>query len=137
MKSLQTNLDQIKEEISKLTIHNPMNEMRLNFLFSKRSRLNYFVRLIEAEKILREAFTTQEISELKLNLESTQQAIDNHHLMSFRRKETTSAPTEFNSLYSSYQELRQEVKEYKKSMNAFIRKNKRSNIGRLRLKYFF
>ena len=134
---MKVTLDQIKEEISNLIIHNPFYETRLDFLFTKKARLKYFLRLIEAEKILSEAFTAKEISELKLNLESAQQAIDNLHLMSFRRRETIQEPTDHSSLISNYQELRQGVKEYKKSMNAFIRKNKRSNIGRLRLKYFF
>lgn len=130
---MQVTVDQIKEEISNITIHNPMNEIRLNFLFMKRGRLMYFLRLIEAEEVLKDSLSDKEILELKLHLKKTQEAIDSHHLMSFKKRNKQE-----NQLQEmSYKELKQGLKDYKQSMNAFIRKNKRSNIGKLRLKYFF
>ena len=130
---MKISLDQIKEEISNIIIHNPMNEMRLNFLFIKRGRLMYFLRLIEAEEVLKDSLSDKEILELKLHLEKTQEAIDSHQLMSFEKRNKQE-----NQLQEmGYKELKQGLKDYKQSMNAFIRKNKRSNIGRLRLKYFF
>ena len=130
---MPVSLDQIKEEISNITIHNPMNEMRLNFLFMKRGRLIYFLRLIEAEEVLKNSLSDKEILELKLHLEKTQEAIDSHHLLSFKKHKKQESELQ----EMSYKELKQGLKNYKQSMNAFIRKNKRSNIGRLRLKYFF
>jgi hypothetical protein len=81
---MYTSLEQIKEEISNITIPNPMNEMRLDFLFMKRGRLIYFW-LIEAEEVLKDSLSDKEILELKLHLEKTQEAIDSRYLISFKK----------------------------------------------------
>jgi len=125
---MQVNIDKLKEEISNILIYNPLHEAKLSFLKIKLGRLKYFLRLIEAEKILQEVFTDTNISELKNQLEYTQKKINdnlNHCLTSLEPEG------------KSYKELIQTGSKHKQLVNAFIRKNKRSRIGRSRIRHLF
>mgnify|MGYP001317769530 CR=1 FL=1 len=124
---MQVNIDKLKEEISNILIYNPLHEAKLSFLKIKLGRLKYFLRLIEAEKILQEVFTDRNISELKNQLKYTQKKINDHlnHLTSLEPEE------------KSYKELIQIGSKHKQLVNAFIRKNKRSRIGRSRIRHIF
>jgi hypothetical protein len=124
---MQVNIDKLKEEISNILIYNPLHEAKLSFLKIKLGRLKYFLRLIEAEKILQEVFTDRNISELKNQLEYTQKKINDNlnHLTSLEPEE------------KSYKELIQTGSKHKQLVNAFIRKNKRSRIGRSRIRHIF
>jgi uncharacterized membrane-anchored protein YhcB (DUF1043 family) len=124
---MQVNIDKLKEEISNNLIYNPLHEAKLSFLKIKLGRLKYFLRLIEAEKILQEVFTDRNISELKNQLEYTQKKINDH----------LSQVTSLEPEEKSYKELIQTGSKHKQLVNAFIRKNKRSRIGRSRIRHIF
>lgn len=128
---MRISLDQIKEEISKLISYKPLSKTSFYFLCTKKARLQYFLKFIQSEKLLKSTFSKDEILELNFHLAKTEQDIQGHHLL---------ASQSLTAAYSSNElqkQLKQRVKDYKKPMNEFIRKNKRSKIGRLKLKFLF
>ncbi len=128
---MKVSVDQIKEEVSKLISYKPLSETSFYFLCTKKARLQYFLKFIQSEKLLKSTFSKDEILELNFHLAKTEQDIKDHYLL------TSQSLPEAYSSNELQKQLKQGVKDYKKSMNEFIRKNKRSKIGRLRLKFLF
>ncbi len=122
------NISELKQFIHRTLAHNPLVERNISVLEEKRERLEYSIKLFGSNPELLKHFKDDLLKELSLNLSHTEKLIKEHPLNS-------NLENSFTGL--SIKQLSQEIKEATKQMNAFIRKNKRSNIGRLRLRAAF
>ena len=120
-------LSDLKEFIHRTLAHNPLVERNISVLEEKRERLEYLTNLFNSNPELLKHFRDDLLKELSINL-SAEKLIKEHPLNS-------NLENSFSGL--SIKQLNQEIKEAIKQMNAFIRKNKRSKIGRLRLRAAF
>jgi hypothetical protein len=121
-------LSDLKEFIHRTLAHNPLVERNISILEEKRERLVNLIKFFNSNPELLKHFTDDLLKELSINLSHTEKLIKEHPLNS-------NLENSFSGL--SIKQLSQEIKEATKQMNAFIRKNKRSNIGRLRLRAAF
>jgi hypothetical protein len=127
MNTLPT-LSDLKQFIHRTLAHNPLVERNISVLEEKRKRLEYLTNLFNSNPKLLKHFKDDLLKELSINLSHTERLIKEH-------PQNSNLGNNFNSL--SIKQLNQEIKEATKQMNAFIRKNKRSKIGRLRLRAAF
>jgi hypothetical protein len=127
MNTLPT-LSDLKQFIHRTLAHNPLVERNISVLEEKRKRLEYLTNLFNSNPKLLKHFKDDLLKELSINLSHTERLIKEHPLNS-------NLGNNFSGL--SIKQLNQEIKEATKQMNAFIRKNKRSNIGRFRLRVAF
>jgi hypothetical protein len=128
MTKLPSNLSALKEFIHRTLAHNPLVERNISVLEEKRERLEYLTNLFNSNPELLKHFKDDLLKELSINLFHTEKLINEHPLNS-------NLGNSFSGL--SIKQLNQEIKEAIKQMNAFIRKNKRSNIGKFRLRIAF
>lgn len=122
------NISELKQFIHRTLAHNPLVERNISVLEEKKERLVNLIKLFNSNPELLKHFKDDLLKELSLNLSHTEKLIKEHPLNS-------NLENSFTGL--SIKQLSQEIKEATKQMNAFIRKNKRSNIGRLRLRAAF
>lgn len=122
------NISELKEFIHRTLAHNPLVERNISVLEEKRERLEYLIKLFDSNPELFKHFKDDLLKELSLNLAYNETLIKEHPL-------NDNLENSFSGL--SIKQLNQEIKEATKQMNAFIRKNKRSKIGRLRLRAAF
>jgi len=127
MNTLST-LSDLKEFIHRTLAHNSLTERNLSTLEEKRERLVNLIKLFNSNPELLKHFKDDLLKELSINLSHTEKLIKEHPFNS-------NLGNDFSSL--SIKHLNKEIKEAIKQMNAFIRKNKRSKIGRLRLRAAF
>ena len=128
MTKLPSNLSALKEFIHRTLAHNPLVERNISVLEEKRERLEYLTNLFNSNPELLKYFKDDLLKELSINLSHAEKLIKEHPL-------NDNLENNFSGL--SIKQLNQEIKEAIKQMNAFIRKNKRSKIGRLRLRAAF
>ena len=121
-------LSDLKEFIHRTLAHNPLVERNISVLEEKRERLEYLTNLFNSNPELLKHFRDDLLKELSINLSRAEKLIKEHPLNS-------NLENSFSGL--SIKQLNQEIKKAIKQMNAFIRKNKRSKIGRLRLRAAF
>jgi hypothetical protein len=122
------NLSDLKEFIHRTLAHNPLVERNISVLEEKKERLVNLIKLFNSNPELLKHFQDDLLKELSINLSHTEKLIKEHPL-------NDNLENSFSGL--SIKQLNQEIKEATKQMNAFIRKNKRSNIGRFRLRIAF
>jgi hypothetical protein len=128
MTKLPTNLSDLKQFIHRTLAHNPLVERNISVLEEKKERLINLIKLFNSNPELLKHFQDDLLKELSINLSHTEKLIKEHPL-------NDNLENSFSGL--SIKQLNQEIKEATKQMNAFIRKNKRSNIGRFRLRAAF
>ena len=128
MTKLPSNLSDLKEFIHRTLAHNPLVERNISILEEKRERLVNLIKFFNSNPELLKHFTDDLLKELSINLSHTEKLIKEHPL-------NNNLGNSFRGL--SIKQLNQEIKEAIKQMNSFIRKNKRSKIGRLRLRAAF
>ncbi len=121
-------LSDLKQFIHRTLAHNPLVERNISVLDEKKERLVNLIKLFDSNPELLKHFKDDLLKELSINLSDTEKLIKEHPLNS-------NLGNNFSGL--SIKQLNQEIKEATKQMNAFIRKNKRSNIGRFRLRVAF
>ena len=122
------NISELKQFIHRTLIYNAFIERDIPLLEAKRERLSDLIKLFNSNPELLKHFKDDLLKELSINLSHAEKLIKEHPL-------NDNLENSFSSL--SIKQLNQEIKEATKQMNAFIRKNKRSNIGRLRLRAAF
>jgi hypothetical protein len=122
------NLSDLKEFIHRTLVHNPLVERNISVLEEKKERLVNLIKLFNSNPELLKHFKDDLLKELSINLSHTEKLIKEH-------PQNSNLENSFNGL--SIKQLNQEIKEATKQMNAFIRKNKRSNIGKFRLTIAF
>ncbi len=122
--SSASTLSDLQEFIHRTLAYNPLLERSISVLEMKRERLEYLIKLFDSNPELLKHFRDNLLKELSLDLSHTEKFIKGHH-------PNTNLENGFSGLF--IKQLNQEIKEATKQMNAFIRKNKRSNIGRFRL----
>ena len=125
--TLSTTSD-LKEFIHRTLAHNPLVERNISVLEEKKERLINLIKLFNSNPELLKHFQDDLLKELSINLSHTEKLIKEH-------PQNSNLENSFSGL--SIKQLNQEIKEATKQMNAFIRKNKRSNIGRFRLRVAF
>ena len=125
--TLSTTSD-LKEFIHRTLAHNPLVERNISVLEEKKKRLINLIKLFNSNPELLKHFQDDLLKELSINLSHTEKLIKEHPLNS-------NLGNNFSGL--SIKQLNQEIKEATKQMNAFIRKNKRSNIGKFRIRIAF
>jgi hypothetical protein len=103
-------------------------ERNISVLEEKKERLVNLIKLFNSNPELLKHFKDDLLKELSINLSHTEKLIKEH-------PQNSNLENSFNGL--SIKQLNQEIKEATKQMNAFIRKNKRSNIGKFRLTIAF
>jgi hypothetical protein len=103
-------------------------ERNISVLEEKKERLVNLIKLFNSNQELLKHFKDDLLKELSINLSHAEKLIKEH-------PQNSNLGNNFSSL--SIKQLNQEIKEATKQMNAFIRKNKRSKIGRLRLRAAF
>jgi hypothetical protein len=128
MTKLPANLSDLKEFIHRTLAHNPLVERNISVLEEKKERLINLIKLFNSNPELLKHFQDDLLKELSINLSHTEKLIKEHPL-------NDNLENSFSGL--SIKQLNQEIKEATKQMNAFIRKNKRSNIGKFRLRIAF
>jgi hypothetical protein len=121
-------LSDLKQFIHRTLAHNPLVERNISVLDEKKERLVNLIKLFDSNPELLKHFKDDLLKELSINLSHIEKLIKEHPL-------NDNLENSFSSL--SIKQLNQEIKEATKQMNAFIRKNKRSKIGRLRLRAAF
>jgi hypothetical protein len=122
------NISELKQFIHRTLIYNAFIERDILLLEAKRERLSDLIKLFNSNPELLKHFKDDLLKELSINLSHTEKLIKEHPLNS-------NLGNNFSGL--SIKQLNQEIKEATKQMNAFIRKNKRSNIGKFRIRIAF
>jgi hypothetical protein len=126
--STLSTISDLKQFIHRTLAHNPLVEKNISVLEEKKERLVNLIKLFDSNPELLKHFKDDLLKELSINLSHTERLIKEH-------PQNSNLGNNFSSL--SIKQLNQEIKEATKQMNAFIRKNKRSKIGRLRLRAAF